>query len=340
MSTPFIVGTLHSKACLKMLTRHFHTDSVTTCKNMIDRASGLTWIFHTDLLRKPGSQMDAVLSSKSSSGSMYSYSRRQTSSLALPHQPSRPPRHDQYEISGLNFSSNGMKNTAVLEDHSLPSLHQPSQSPRHNQCEIFGLKKSPRELFDGIDLLEARLDSLPLSLLPSLWPLPVIATARHPAEGGVSHHTTLQRQHLLEESLSWACAIDIELRSMKHMKSLIENAKKEKRFIISSFHDFKTVPSLSRLNQMALRAYDAGADLFKVACTIHHEEELIRLLAFQLMMPTHFPIACMGMGEGGKLSRILLPLCGSWLSYGWLYKPQLHGQWSAKELALLFRKLW
>ncbi|MCF7729908.1 MAG: hypothetical protein K9M81_06030 [Chthoniobacterales bacterium] len=45
--------------------------------------------------------MDAALSSKSSSGSMYSYIRRQTSSLALPHQPSRPPRHDQHEISGL-----------------------------------------------------------------------------------------------------------------------------------------------------------------------------------------------------------------------------------------------
>ncbi|MCF7728874.1 MAG: hypothetical protein K9M81_00745 [Chthoniobacterales bacterium] len=47
--------------------------------------------------------MDAALISKSSSGSMYSYSRRQTSSLALPHQPSRPPRHDQYEISRLNL---------------------------------------------------------------------------------------------------------------------------------------------------------------------------------------------------------------------------------------------
>ncbi|MCF7729435.1 MAG: hypothetical protein K9M81_03605 [Chthoniobacterales bacterium] len=45
--------------------------------------------------------MDAALISKSSSGSMYSYSRRQTSSLALPNQPSRPPRYDQYEICGL-----------------------------------------------------------------------------------------------------------------------------------------------------------------------------------------------------------------------------------------------
>ncbi|MCF7729895.1 MAG: hypothetical protein K9M81_05965 [Chthoniobacterales bacterium] len=46
--------------------------------------------------------MDATLSSKSSSDSMYSYSCRQTSSLALPHQPSQPPRCDPYEICGLD----------------------------------------------------------------------------------------------------------------------------------------------------------------------------------------------------------------------------------------------
>jgi hypothetical protein len=45
--------------------------------------------------------MDAALISKSSSGSVYSHSRRQPSSLALPHQPSRPPRHDRYEICRL-----------------------------------------------------------------------------------------------------------------------------------------------------------------------------------------------------------------------------------------------
>ncbi|MCF7729652.1 MAG: hypothetical protein K9M81_04710 [Chthoniobacterales bacterium] len=36
-------------------------------------------------------------------GQYETYSRRQTSSLALPHQPSRPPRHDQYEICGLKL---------------------------------------------------------------------------------------------------------------------------------------------------------------------------------------------------------------------------------------------
>ena len=62
----------------------------------------LARIFHTDHLRKPGRLMDAALSSKSSSGSVYTHSRRQTSSLPLPHQPSQLPRYDQYEIFGLD----------------------------------------------------------------------------------------------------------------------------------------------------------------------------------------------------------------------------------------------
>jgi hypothetical protein len=102
--------------------------------------------------------MDAVLSSKSSSGSMHSYSRRQTSSLALPHQPSRPPSYDHYEISGLarifpadsaaacehlmdtvsasNCSSGSMKNTAVVAIHHLACLHQDLQRLATNQYEI------------------------------------------------------------------------------------------------------------------------------------------------------------------------------------------------------------
>jgi len=51
-------------------------------------------IFHTDLLRKPRSQMDAALDSHFDLGSMYTYSPASKCSPALPHQPSRPPRHD------------------------------------------------------------------------------------------------------------------------------------------------------------------------------------------------------------------------------------------------------
>ncbi len=61
----------------------------------------LARIFHTDLLRKPGSQMDAALDSHFDLSSRDTYSPASKCSPALPHQPPRPPRHDQYEISGL-----------------------------------------------------------------------------------------------------------------------------------------------------------------------------------------------------------------------------------------------
>ncbi|MCF7729321.1 MAG: hypothetical protein K9M81_03020 [Chthoniobacterales bacterium] len=45
--------------------------------------------------------MDAALDSHFDLDSMYTYSPTSKCSPALPHQPSRPPRHDQYEICGL-----------------------------------------------------------------------------------------------------------------------------------------------------------------------------------------------------------------------------------------------
>ena len=68
--------------------------------------AGSTRIFHTDLLRRPGSQMDPALDSHCDLGGMYPYSPASKCSSALPHQPSQSPRHDQYEISGLNTPYN------------------------------------------------------------------------------------------------------------------------------------------------------------------------------------------------------------------------------------------
>jgi 3-dehydroquinate dehydratase-1 len=41
----------------------------------------------------------------------------------------------------------------------------------------------------------------------------------------------------------------------------------------------------------------------------------------------------MGMGPLGKISRLLLPLAGSRLVYGYIHRPQVAGQWPAMLLA-------
>lgn len=190
-----------------------------------------------------------------------------------------------------------------------------------------------------IDLLEVRLDCLPLQSLLKKWPLPVIATARHPAEGGDGNLSLKVRRQLLENSFSWCSAIDVELRSAKQLKSTIEAARAEGKKIILSFHDFKKVPTSARLQELALRAKDAGANLFKVAATINDEVEFLRLIEFQQSEKT-LPLATMGMGEKfGNVSRLVLPAFESTLVYGWYGKPQLAGQWSAEQVVQIFTHL-
>ncbi|MCF7729924.1 MAG: hypothetical protein K9M81_06115 [Chthoniobacterales bacterium] len=66
------------------------------------KAKQLARIFHTDHLRKPGSQMDAALISKSFSGSMKHTAVVAIHHLPCLHQDSRRLATNQYEISGLD----------------------------------------------------------------------------------------------------------------------------------------------------------------------------------------------------------------------------------------------
>jgi len=67
-----------------------------------DVHSELARKFHTNLLWNPGSSMNTMLDSNFDLGSMYSYSPASKFSPALSHQTSRLPRHNQYEMFGLD----------------------------------------------------------------------------------------------------------------------------------------------------------------------------------------------------------------------------------------------
>lgn len=185
-------------------------------------------------------------------------------------------------------------------------------------------------------MLEVRLDAFPDGFaVPKKWPCPAIATARAPQEGGWNNFTLAQRQHLLESAFPWAAIIDVELDNAKKLHPLIARAHETQRSVILSYHNFQKTPSLAALKELASRAHDAGATVFKVATMTETEEELERLLTFQ-QLAHPLPIAAMGMGSLGKKSRPLLAAAGSALVYGWLYEPlptmPESAQWSAKKL--------
>lgn len=185
-----------------------------------------------------------------------------------------------------------------------------------------------------LDLLEVRLDCLHGATLPESWPLPVIATARHPDEGGSGALPKTRRAGLLHDAVAWAAAIDVELRSARALAPVIAEAHQHGRTVILSHHDFKATPSLGSLGSLAAKAAASGADLFKVATQLRDRRDLLTLIEFQAGN-SPVPVVAMGMGSAGRFSRIVLAGFGAPLCYGWLGKPQVPGQWPAAELRSL-----
>lgn len=189
------------------------------------------------------------------------------------------------------------------------------------------------------DVLELRVDGFAptparLDALAAKTTRPLIVTVRHPAEGGLDPALAAAgtRRTLYERFLPVASWVDIEVRSLRPLGAVAAQARARGVRLIASFHDFGGTPSTRRLRALADRAAAAGADVFKVATTTRTPGDLARLL--DLLAHEHgLPLAVMGMGPLGKVSRLALGAAGSVLNYGYLgSSAQVPGQWAAVRL--------
>jgi 3-dehydroquinate dehydratase I len=188
------------------------------------------------------------------------------------------------------------------------------------------------------DLFELRLDHLAgitdrlEKVLPKLH-TPLIITARHPHEGGASKLRLRQRRDLLAQFLNHAQHIDVELRSAPALRSLLTLAKKKNIGRIISFHSFKSTPSARILAAKARAARSYGADIFKVATRTDTPMELGCLLDFITKSCVNVPLAVMGIGKLGAISRFLLARAGSVLIYASVgTATDMEGQLSLEQL--------
>jgi 3-dehydroquinate dehydratase-1 len=187
------------------------------------------------------------------------------------------------------------------------------------------------------DFFELRLDAL-APILDELEPLarslsvPLIMTARHPREGGFKRLSATQRAALLQRFLDRAAYIDIELRSLRQLDSVLRHARSKKAGVIISFHDFNTTPSLATLRAKARAAAAAGSDVFKVATRTSTRDELERLLEFFDQPCVDLPISAMGIGKLGRVARLELARRGSALVYASIGRSRVEGQISIGQL--------
>jgi 3-dehydroquinate dehydratase type I len=180
------------------------------------------------------------------------------------------------------------------------------------------------------DLFELRLDYLTKlnpQKLATLRP-PLIITARHRAEGGKQIH--FSRRDLLLRFLPRAQFIDVELRSLRELRDVWEEARRLKIKCICSVHHFARTPPVPFLQKQAQRAREAGADIFKLVTQADTCGDLFTLLQF--LCQTRQRCSVMALGKFGTLSRLLFPECGSILTYAPLRRALYTGQLTLAQL--------
>ena len=202
---------------------------------------------------------------------------------------------------------------------------------------------------DGMDLpslcdvVEYRVDTWPdlaakgVELAKSS-PVPVLVTVRSADEGGQNSLTATERERLARLFLPVSALLDVEIASLGEMASLVADARAAGVTVVASLHDFTGTPSLDDLKRKRDAALTAGADIVKLAATLHSTGDVATLASF-LEETGHPPMSLMGMGKLGRVSRLIFAQLGSVLNYGYLDKATVPGQWPAARLRELIREL-
>jgi 3-dehydroquinate dehydratase type I len=135
-------------------------------------------------------------------------------------------------------------------------------------------------------------------------PTPTIATCRTEKSG-----ITDQLNRLTLSIESGASYVDIEIEASQELReAIIAVARKHNCKVIISYHNFKETPAIEELFTIVQQCYTLGADIAKVATQVNRIADNARLLSLYSMEK---PLVVLGMGDKGKISRIMAPFLGA-----------------------------
>ncbi|MCZ7357938.1 MAG: type I 3-dehydroquinate dehydratase [Candidatus Methanoperedens sp.] len=193
----------------------------------------------------------------------------------------------------------------------------------------------------GADILELRIDLLDGDARQSLQDvkgigLPVIITNRMKQEGGEWHRDESLRIKTLVSLLPLSDAVDIELCSDKR-DDVVKVASDAGKTVIISTHDFQKTPRLDVMMGIFNESFEAGADIAKLAVMPNSLEDVLRL--FEATLRAKGPVCTIAMGETGRHSRVIAPIYGSVMTYGYVENALAPGQLRVDELKNILGKI-
>jgi 3-dehydroquinate dehydratase/shikimate dehydrogenase len=197
----------------------------------------------------------------------------------------------------------------------------------------------------GADLVEVRLDHLEshsgLADLAADGKAPKIATNRPRSRGGEFDGTEAERKRILLTAAKGGFEyVDIELTNPE-----LEDMVKELTTLgvkpIVSFHEHTRALNLSELNSILEKEVTSGADVCKIVTTAQRIEENLTLLSFTQAASARAKVVCFGMGEQGRVSRLLSPLFGGFFTFASLERGNetAPGQMTIQEMRAAYKLL-
>ncbi|HUV80887.1 MAG TPA: type I 3-dehydroquinate dehydratase [Candidatus Bathyarchaeia archaeon] len=216
------------------------------------------------------------------------------------------------------------------------------------------IRDAQRAQEQGADVIELRIDLLndeerrveKVKEFVSMLTMPVVITNRKKEEGGSFTGTEEERIDMLSSILDTAevDAVDLEFSSLTAAGKtrIVEKANSLHIPVIFSFHDFKGMPSRSELVKLIARMYEEGGSIAKIAVTPHTLSDALLLLDLTHELSREGKLlATIGMGAVGRHLRVIAPLYGSVLTYGFIEGDEevAQGQFGVKELKSMLEKL-
>jgi 3-dehydroquinate dehydratase type I len=203
--------------------------------------------------------------------------------------------------------------------------------------------------FGLADMVELRIDGIrdiKLELLLTSRKGEILVTNRVKTEGGGFAGTERARVNLLKKAVVLGCDfVDLEIRTNEvlrdELKQKIEVHKGHTRLILS-YHNFEKTPEFSDLRKKMEEGRRTGADIIKIVPFAEKMEDNLKVLALiPLARKRNLEIITFCMGAFGKISRIMAPFLGSYLTYASLGQGEesAPGQIKVQEFRQIFRIL-
>ena len=188
----------------------------------------------------------------------------------------------------------------------------------------------------GADLVELRLDLFPPNLSQDMktcvkrCTLPLIITVRSRQEGGYFRGSPDDWWRLVLPWLSYATLVDVE-QDFSMLTPLINDAGAE---VIASFHSGRMLIG-GELGAIATRLRAYGTP--KVVVRPESPIDVLTLCWFTHR--TEKPVITSVIGSQYRYARVMLPLFGSEMAFGYAGQPTAEGQFHVREMRQMVEAL-